>query len=246
MTERNKISGVSLYIIGIGMGNPGCLTVEAAQAIEAAKLLVGAKRMLAPYEKEKSCAVSYRTEEIVEIIEEYIRTGAGNIAVLLSGDSGFYSGAKALLAALREAWGEETVQRRVIVLPGISSLSYFCAKIGKSWEDAELVNLHGAEENLWQAVLTHEKVFAVTGETRRSTWKNWRPTDWAGRLVMGGRICLTLHRSRYRSEYHPGQSANWRGRSTRPFRSCIWKIRRQSAPTCGDCRTKASRGEKCR
>lgn len=163
MTERNKICGVSLYIIGIGMGNPGCLTVEAAQAIEAAKLLVGAKRMLAPYEKKKSCAVSYRTEEIVEIIEEYMRTGAGNIAVLLSGDSGFYSGAKALLAALCEAWGEETVQRRVIVLPGISSLSYFCAKIGKSWEDAELVNLHGAEENLWQAVLTHEKVFAVTG-----------------------------------------------------------------------------------
>lgn len=162
-----------IYIIGIGMGDTGSVTVEAEDAIDAAELLIGSKRILAPYMAGKRCFAAQRTEEILpwclhpelRTVQEY-GTGAQaieKIAVLMSGDSGFYSGAKALLAALAAEWGEDAVRRRIKVLPGISSLSYFSARIGKSWEDAEIVNLHGAQENLYQAVLTHEKVFAVTG-----------------------------------------------------------------------------------
>lgn len=151
-----------IYIIGIGMGAPENLTVEAGKAIEEAGLLIGAKRMLEPYEESRECVAAYQAEEIVKIIENHSKR-VTEIAVLMSGDSGFYSGAKELLAALYTVWGKEQVRSRVTVLPGISSLSYFCAKIGKSWENAELVNLHGVQENLWQAVLTHEKVFAITG-----------------------------------------------------------------------------------
>lgn len=173
-----------IYIIGIGMGDTRNLTVEAAEIIEMANLLIGAKRMLAPYEKYKRCVVSYQTKEILQLClnrneQEQTQEGSTrqectgqyaenterveNIAVLMSGDSGFYSGTKALLAALEAEWGEAAVRSRVTVLPGIASLSYFSARIGKSWEDAEIVNLHGVQENLWQAVLTHEKVFAITG-----------------------------------------------------------------------------------
>ena len=151
-----------IYIIGIGMGAPENLTVEAGNAIEEAGLLIGAKRMLEPYEESRECVAAYQAEEIVKIIENQSKR-VTEIAVLMSGDSGFYSGTKELLAALYTVWGKEQVRSRVTVLPGIPSLSYFCAKIGKSWENAELVNLHGVQENLWQAVLTHEKVFAITG-----------------------------------------------------------------------------------
>ncbi len=151
-----------IYIIGIGMGAPENLTMEAGNAIEEAGLLIGAKRMLEPYEESRECVAAYQAEEIVKIIENHSKR-VTEIAVLMSGDSGFYSGTKELLAALYTIWGKEQVRSRVTVLPGISSLSYFCAKIGKSWENAELVNLHGVQENLWQAVLTHEKVFAITG-----------------------------------------------------------------------------------
>lgn len=144
------------------MGAPENLTVEARVAIEEAGLLIGAKRMLEPYEGSRECVAAYQAEEIIRIIENNSQRVAG-IAVLMSGDSGFYSGTKELLAALCTVWGKEQVRSRVTVLPGVSSLSYFCAKIGKSWEDAEIVNLHGAQENLWQAVLTHKKVFAITG-----------------------------------------------------------------------------------
>lgn len=151
-----------IYIIGIGMGTQESLTVEAVKTIEEAGLLIGAKRMLEPYEGSRECVAAYQTDEMIRIIENNSQRVAG-IAVLMSGDSGFYSGTKELLAALCTVWGEEQVKSRVTVLPGISSLSCFCAKIGKSWEDAELVNLHGVQENLWQAALTHEKVFAITG-----------------------------------------------------------------------------------
>lgn len=151
-----------IYIIGIGMGAQENLTVEAGKAIEEAGLLIGAKRMLEPYDGSRECVKAYQAEEIVKIIENNSQRASG-IAVLLSGDSGFFSGTKELLAALYTVWGKEQVYSRVTVLPGISSLSYFCAKIGKSWENAEIVNLHGVQENLWQAVLTHEKVFAITG-----------------------------------------------------------------------------------
>jgi precorrin-6Y C5,15-methyltransferase (decarboxylating) len=152
---------IHIYMIGIGMGDPRNLTVEAKEIIEAADLLVGARRMLLPYQGKKKCEIASRPDEIVNILWKE-KESREKIAILMSGDSGFYSGTKALLAALCDAWGEE-VPRLVTVLPGISSVAYFSAKLGQSWEDAAIVNLHGAKENLWQAVLTHEKVFAITG-----------------------------------------------------------------------------------
>lgn len=164
---------MEICVIGIGMGAPENMTAEAHHKIEEAVFLIGAERMLAPYQGIKECFVSYKTEEIVACIEEKIRESAGQskaacagkkpvIAVLMSGDSGFYSGTSRLLTALRIRWGKEQVEERVTVLPGISSVSYFSARIGKSWEEAAIVNLHGTRESLWPAVLTHRQVFAVT------------------------------------------------------------------------------------
>ena len=44
-----------IYIIGIGMGAQENLTVEAGKAIEEAGLLIGAKRMLEPYDGSREC-----------------------------------------------------------------------------------------------------------------------------------------------------------------------------------------------
>lgn len=162
-----------LYIVGIGMGNPQNLTAEAQEAIRSSTLLIGARRILEPYREQKRCMDTHRVEEIIKILERESRRGEESreispIAVLVSGDSGFYSITRKLLAALNAADGAERTQNGtagydVTVLPGISSLSYFCARIGRSWETVKIVNLHGEQENLWLAALTHEKVFAVTG-----------------------------------------------------------------------------------
>lgn len=154
--NRGQTMQRQLHIIGVGMGNPRNLTAEASEVIESAGLLVGASRMLVPYRERKNCIDTYRTEDIVQIVEKEcaMDDGAASIAVLMSGDSGFYSSTRQLLAALdvlsQDVTEHETADRSsmaaytVSVLPGISSLSYFCARIGRAWEDVKIVNLHGA------------------------------------------------------------------------------------------------------
>ena len=163
-----------LYLIGAGMGNPDNLTVEARNAIERAEVVIGAGRLLEPYRGRKNCIAASRTADIMAALARESRVAEPVIAILLSGDSGFFSGARLLLERLAQGNNIDQfsqnisctigqVHYSVVILPGISSLSYFCARIGVSWENVSIVNLHGAEEALWQAALTHEKVFAVTG-----------------------------------------------------------------------------------
>ncbi len=144
-------------LVGIGIGTPEGMTVEAAQVIEKADLLVGADRMLAAAaDKHKPTFSAYEPRKIGDYLElhpEYQR-----IVVLLSGDIGFYSGAKRLY--------EELEQRdfEVDVLCGISSVVYFCGKLRTAWEDVCLLSTHGRSANLVGAVKSHHKTFTLLGK----------------------------------------------------------------------------------
>lgn len=129
-----------ITIAGIGMDGAATLTAEARSAIESAEVLMGAARMLEPFRAlGKRTFTEYRAEELARLIEE--NEGAG-ICVLMSGDSGFFSGTERLVRLL------EKRGRAVNVLPGISSLSYFAAKIGKPWQSMKVVDLHGIGANI--------------------------------------------------------------------------------------------------
>ena len=144
-------------LVGIGIGTPEGMTVEAAQVIEKADLLVGADRMLAAAaDKHKPTFSAYEPRKIGDYLElhpEYQR-----IVVLLSGDIGFYSGAKRLY--------EELEQRdfEVDALCGISSVVYFCGKLRTAWEDVCLLSTHGRNANLVGAVKSHHKTFTLLGK----------------------------------------------------------------------------------
>lgn len=145
-----------IYIIGIGMGNPDTITTGALKIIKRCQAVVGAKRMV-----ESVGSVSGRTHyailasEIVEWIEN--QRDLENIAVLMSGDTGFFSGAKNLTAIIaeKEDWEVE-------LIPGISSLQYFCSKIQIPWEDAKAVSLHGREADFLCQIKEHKTVFLLT------------------------------------------------------------------------------------
>ena len=144
-------------LVGIGIGTSEGMTVEAAQVIEKADLLVGADRMLAAAaDKHKPTFSAYEPRKIGDYLElhpEYQR-----IVVLLSGDIGFYSGAKRLY--------EELEQRdfEVDALCGISSVVYFCGKLRTAWEDVCLLSTHGRSANLVGAVKSHHKTFTLLGK----------------------------------------------------------------------------------
>lgn len=78
-----------------------------------------------------------------------------NFTVLMSGDTGFFSGTKKLLPLLPNC--------HVRVLPGLSSMSYLCARLGKRYEEAVPVSLHGREHDIAADVRAQETVFALVG-----------------------------------------------------------------------------------
>lgn len=149
-TEKRLVS-----LVGIGMGTPDNMTQEALAACKKADVLIGARRILKTVEElGKPVYASYRESEIRDFVQthpEYKK-----IAILLSGDIGFYSGAKKML----DLFGDYQTE----VYSGISSVVYFCGKLHTSWEDVHLMSLHGREQNLIAAVKRHKKVFALIGQ----------------------------------------------------------------------------------
>ncbi len=148
VSPRQKIS-----LVGIGPGSPEIMTAEARRTLQEAELLIGARRMTdAAAGPGREIFHAYRPDEIKACIDSHPE--CEKVAVALSGDVGFFSGAKKLLNVL----GPE-----VELLPGISSMVSFCAKLGIPWEDVRPYSIHGKEENLTGRVKRHEKVFAILG-----------------------------------------------------------------------------------
>ncbi len=160
-------SHLDIAIVGIGMGNPDTLTVEAAKKIRKADILFGAGRMLDLVPEDMTRAKKqpfYLACDILPQLREI--TGNKRIVVLFSGDSGFYSGARGLYRSLAAA-PEYNNQWRVCVIPGISSVSYLAAALGQCWQESEIISLHGRRmDEDWsaevlEAVRFHERTYLV-------------------------------------------------------------------------------------
>ena len=156
-------SCMSIDLIGIGPGGKGLLTADTAEAIEKAEILFGASRMISGYGNRKAYPY-YKAEDIIPILEKEIPARA---VVLFSGDTGFYSGAEKLAPALREWAHKSGTDCAVRVYPGISSFAYLAAKAGVSYQDANLVSIHGcsgnkkASSDLVNSVRYSEKTFVL-------------------------------------------------------------------------------------
>ncbi len=146
--------GRHITLAGIGMGSEGTMTDEVRQAIVNADLCMGAERML-DCARGYSCSLwkGYQPGEIFAYLSEHPEYE--NICILLSGDSGFYSGAGALKEALL------SLDPKLRILPGISTMSYLCSRLKLSYEEVKPVSLHGRSGNLVFQVDTHPAVFTL-------------------------------------------------------------------------------------
>lgn len=149
LTWRPQVS-----VVGIGPGSAGGMTGETRLAIGRADCLIGAKRML-----EGVAAPGQSTYYTIapEKIADHIKTHRQfrRFTVVMSGDTGFFSGTKKLLPLLRDC--------QVEVLPGLSSLTCFCARLGTSYEDVVPVSVHGRDHDIVPDVLRNRRVFALVG-----------------------------------------------------------------------------------
>lgn len=155
----------TITLIGIGMGAPGMWTVAARKTLLEADAVAGASRMVESVEKdlgEKAVMKAYDGKKILDWFEHAPQLR--KLAVLYSGDTGFYSGASGLAETLRErqkAGKDQEIQLEI--LPGISTVSYLASKLQIPWQDLELESLHGREAKPWETLERGENVFLLLG-----------------------------------------------------------------------------------
>ena len=155
LTEHLQLTcSPSVEIVGIGPGSRNVMTKEVSDAIKNADCLIGADRMLQAVKQEgQFLCNAIAADVIASFIREHPQFG--HFTVVMSGDTGFFSGTKKLLPLLKDY--------DVQVLPGISSFSYLCAKLGKSYEESCMVSVHGRIHNIAADVSAHASVFALSG-----------------------------------------------------------------------------------
>lgn len=173
---------MSIRLIGCGMGSKGQLTDSAREFIDSADIILGAKRLIEPYQARIEKKAFYLAEDIIpylEKIEKSITNGQDEssyryfsndelrIAVLFSGDTGFYSGAYKLYQALSNASDKNIINADIEIMPGISSVSYLAALLHETWENASIISLHGRKDTevwkreVYEAVRTNNKTFIL-------------------------------------------------------------------------------------
>ena len=142
-----------VFVVGLGMGNPDTLTLGALKALREAKQIVGARRLLSslPEGCTEHRTAAIKPADIAAALTEF------PACVVMSGDTGFYSGTKKLLPLLSDC--------DVTVLPGITTVQYFAARLGRPWQDVKLVSAHGLECDAVAHVLEGHETFFLTGGT---------------------------------------------------------------------------------
>ena len=82
---------------------------------------------------------------------------------LFGGDSSFYSGAAPLLRLIEQSGLVREKGAKVRILPGISSLSCACARMGLSYREIEVFSAHGRRLDVVKAVMNGKVSFFLTG-----------------------------------------------------------------------------------
>ncbi len=148
-----------LYIIGAGTGTEDFLTEKGLKLIKSCNVVYSICRRLS--QQFINIRKDIIESSVSEIQQEIMYCKSEAIGVLVSGDTGFFSITKIFLNSLSS-------YREVNVICGISSLQYFCSKIGISYENLKTVSLHGRDDTILGAVSYNQKVFVLTGGNNKA------------------------------------------------------------------------------
>lgn len=148
---------MNINLIGIGLGNPNLLTKAAYTAISNSSIIIGAKRIVDSIRSDfigKKFFLEYNTKKIADII----KSNAGSeISVIFSGDISLFSGGSKLFERLKAF-----KNCKINTFPGISSLSYLCAKTNIDISKVKILSFHGKDELLYHNIDSNEYTFIIT------------------------------------------------------------------------------------
>ncbi len=144
-------------MIGIGPGHRDYLLPIAEKHIKNSDILIGGGRNLQSFPDYKGLKVTI-TKELATIVE--LMKGervTKKIALILSGDTGFYS----MLNYMKKHFTNEELE----VIPGISSFQYLFAKMKEPWQQTTLMSVHGRQDNYIEALQKQGQVALLTDST---------------------------------------------------------------------------------
>lgn len=147
-----------IFIIGSGPGDPEEITKRATALIESCEEVYAFDRIGDLYKDYRSDIIKCAYHDVELIISG---SKAQKTAVLVSGDTGFFSIAK----KLNEKLGNDFT---VSFTCGINSLQYLCGKLNINYETARAISLHGREANLPGSIAYNRYTFVLTGGTNNA------------------------------------------------------------------------------
>ena len=190
LTGTRYIPKHKIILAGIGMGALSGMTVETVSAIRSSDAVFGAGRVLdaakqAGLIRGKSYGM-YLAKDIIGVLD--CEVDITTATILFSGDTGFYSGAKEAYRELK-SWDPDA---DIMILSGISSVSYLAARLGESYDDAAIVSIHGRNslhniEELVRTIGQNRKTFALMSgdEDVRSVAKMLSDSKMSPKLIIG-------------------------------------------------------------
>lgn len=145
-------------IVGIGLGDESMCTVGAREALAGCDVIAGGARLLDAAESIAGEGAS--PARVEQISPRAIREALDGMefdtaCIVCSGDTGFYSLASTIRGVL-DGYEVETI-------PGIATVQYMAAKLGRPWQDCTLRSAHGKSCNILGEVLSSPEVFFLTG-----------------------------------------------------------------------------------
>ncbi len=142
-------------IVGLGPGNVEYITKSGIDIIKKCDIAIGGARQL----EEVAPLLSFDCEKytlgkLSDVIEYINNNRDRDIAVIVSGDTGFYS----LLTFMRKYYSRDELN----VIPGISSYQYLFARIGEVWQDYRLISVHGRDTEYTEALFQEKGIVLLT------------------------------------------------------------------------------------
>ncbi|HTX61392.1 MAG TPA: precorrin-6y C5,15-methyltransferase (decarboxylating) subunit CbiE [Methanobacterium sp.] len=126
-----------LYVVGIGPGSYDYMTFKAKKIVESVDVLVGSIRALNLFSGSHGEKLELNAKNMEDSFKKavlLVQKGK-NVALLSTGDPGFSGVLKPVLNLAREI--------EVEVVPGVSSIQLCAARLEISWDETNLITLHG-------------------------------------------------------------------------------------------------------
>lgn len=152
-----------IQILGLGPGAGDYVLPITLKNIREAAVIVAGKRNLFEVEElmgrelksSEKILITTPLQEVLGRIQD-ARSAGKKIAVVVSGDPGFYS----MLTFMKKHFTSEELE----VIPGISSMQVFFSKLSIPWQEAYIGSLHGKTEDLEEALYHYRYSFFLTDQ----------------------------------------------------------------------------------